>query len=411
MRVSADQLLIAPTDLSAYVACRHRTGLDLAVASGALHRPRDDDPYAAILRKKGAEHEARYIESLRARGLEVVSIRREEGPAAAGALARQADETLAAMRMGAEVVVQARLAHGSMAGYADVLIRVDTASRLGPWSYEAQDTKLARETRGGAILQLCGYSELLAHLQGLPPAHFHVVTPDSGQPIHSYRTADYMAYYRTVRASLDTAVAGGHERLRSEHYPEPVEHCAICAWEAHCVRRRRQDDHLSFIANAGRRHRHELAAQGYPTLSAAASMPVPVVFTPSRGAREAYDRLGEQARLQHRQRVETASSVRVPAGAGRRGVVPAARAVTGRRVPGSRGRPLCQGGRPRVPLRRLHPRRLPRMVGHGRWRGEARLRGGHGPHPVRRGGPMPACTCITSITTSRRRSRSWSAGT
>ena len=73
-----------------------------------------------------------------------------------------------------------------------------------------------------------------------------------------------MSYYRTVRRSLETAVAGGHERLRSEHYPEPVEPCAVCAWEAQCLRRRRQDDHLSFIANAGRVHRQELAPRATP---------------------------------------------------------------------------------------------------------------------------------------------------
>ena len=303
MRLSGDQLQLAPTDLSTFVGCRHRTGLELAVAHGALYRPADEDPYAAILRRKGAKHEAGYVESLRARGLQVVTIARDEGPATVGALAQQADRTLAAMRAGTEVIVQARLAHGTMAGYADVLMRVGTASRLGAWSYEAQDTKLARETRGTAILQLCAYSELLAHLQDQLPAHFHIVTPDVVRPVHTFRTADYMAYYRTVRRSLETAVARGHERLRSEHYPEPVEPCAVCAWEAQCLRRRRQDDHLSFIANAGRVHRQELALQGYSTLAAAAAMAVPVTFTPSRGARETYDRLGDQARVQHQQRL------------------------------------------------------------------------------------------------------------
>jgi len=66
MRLSGDQLQLAPTDLSTFVGCRHRTGLELAVAHGALYRPADEDPYAAILRRKGAKHEAGYVESLRA---------------------------------------------------------------------------------------------------------------------------------------------------------------------------------------------------------------------------------------------------------------------------------------------------------------------------------------------------------
>ena len=178
MRFVDGHLLIAPTDLATFTTCRHRTGLELAVAHGILHRPAYEDPYAAILRRKGEEHEQGYVDSLRARGLSVVTVARGDGPPTAELLERQTADTLAAMRAGADAIVQARLAilsapsAAAMAGYADVLIRVDTPSRLGPWSYEAQDTKLARETKGGAILQLCGYSELLASMQGVPPSTF-----------------------------------------------------------------------------------------------------------------------------------------------------------------------------------------------------------------------------------------------
>ena len=107
-----------------------------------------------------------------------------------------------------------------------------------------------------------------------------------------------------VRAALVEALAHDYEALLDAHYPEPVEHCAVCLWEARCVARRRKDDHLSFIAGSGRVHRQELTAQGHPTLTSAATMAVPVPFKPSRGARETYDRLGDQARVQHQQRTE-----------------------------------------------------------------------------------------------------------
>ena len=274
------------------------------MAHGVLHRPQDDDPYAAILRRKGEEHEQGYVNAIRARGLSVTVIERANGPVTAESLARQTDATISAMRAGADVVVQARLAHGSIAGYADVLMRVPRESRLGAWSYEPQDTKLARETKGSAILQLCGYAEILEQMQGILPEHFHVVTPDPEQPIHSYRTRNYLAYYRTVRRTLESALAKGHDALREANYPEPVEHCGVCAWEPRCESRRRHDDHPSFIANSARGQRQELTTQGYPTLTAAAGMPVPVTFKPARGSRETYDRLGHQARVQHQQRTE-----------------------------------------------------------------------------------------------------------
>ena len=83
-----------------------------------------------------------------------------------------------------------------------------------------------------------------------------------------------------------------------------MEACQVCAWEGRCEARRRKDDHLSYIANSGRSHRVELTAQGINTLTAAAEMSVPVEFKPSRGARETYNRLGDQARVQHQQRTD-----------------------------------------------------------------------------------------------------------
>ena len=61
------------------------------------------------------------------------------------------------------------------------------------------DTKLAQETRGGTILQLCAYSDIVGTIQGRMPEQFHVVTP--GEPFveEKYRFDEYAAYYRLVR--------------------------------------------------------------------------------------------------------------------------------------------------------------------------------------------------------------------
>jgi predicted RecB family nuclease len=304
MRLVADRLLLAPTDLSTFLGCRHKTALDLAVARRVLERPAYEDPYAALLRRRGEEHELQYVETLRREGLRVVALERPDAPSTAESLDRHTADTLAGMKSGADVIVQGRLAHDDLAGYADILRRVERPSDLGAWSYEAQDTKLARETKGGTILQLCAYSHLLEAMQGTRPEFFHVVTPDPVQPVRTYRVDEYLAYYRMVHAALADALTHGHDRLQQLHYPEPVEQCDLCAWEARCLARRRSDDHLSFIAGAARVHRQELVLQGHATLTAAATMAVPVGFKPSRGSRETYDRLGDQARVQHRQRTE-----------------------------------------------------------------------------------------------------------
>lgn len=297
MRILDDSLILSPSDLSSFLNCRHRNGLELAVARKVLEKPRFTDAYAAILARHGADHEQQYVASLQAQGLRCVNAKPTDDKSGDESLRL----TLDAMRSGADVIVQARLVAGDIAGYADVLRRVETPSALGGWSYEAHDTKLTRETKGGTILQLSAYSHMLAEMQALMPAAFSVVTPIATE---RYLVADYAAYYRLVRRTLDAEIQKGHERLIAENYPEPVDACQVCVWEARCEAKRRNDDHLSYIAGSTRSHRVELTAQGVPTLTAAATMTVPVTFQPARGARETYDRLGNQARVQHQQRTE-----------------------------------------------------------------------------------------------------------
>jgi predicted RecB family nuclease len=302
--VSDSDLVLAPTDLASFLSCRHRTGLDLAGARGVLARPVWSDPVGPAMRARGLEHERRYVAWLRApRGdgghdlVDLSDLRDGDADAA----------TRAAMSQGAAAIVQAALSGPDWRGTADVLVRVECASALGAWSYEVHDTKLARETRGGTILQLCAYSDLLAGVQGVAPEWMRVVVPgddhsQAGFFVESYRFDEYAAFYRRVRTQLLAAVAHGHDILIDETYPEPVEACELCRWWPRCNALRRADDHLSFIAGIGRWHRTELTAQGYGTLALAASMPVPIAFTPSHGSRATYGRLREQARLQHQQR-------------------------------------------------------------------------------------------------------------
>ena len=297
MKVTTDLTVLSPSDLSHFVSCRHRVGLDLAVARGELTRPHRNDPFAEMLREHGKRHERAYVDSLRASGLRVVDLKDVE---------QGTEKALAAMQDGVDAIVQARFGADDLAGIADVLVRVETPSALGLWSYEVHDTKLAHHTSGGTILQLSAYSELLARIQGHLPERFHVIAPGEGdhEPFTrwSYRVLDYAAYYRMVLALTRAELKRGHAALQTEFYPEPVEACARCVWEQRCESRRRSDDHLSLVANAGRSQRAELRSQGFSTLAAVAGMNVPVPFTPTRGSRETYDRLGSQARVQLQQR-------------------------------------------------------------------------------------------------------------
>jgi hypothetical protein len=91
--------------------------------------------------------------------------------------------TLEALHAGVPAVAQAALAADGWRGYADILLRVDVPSALGRWSFEVHDTKLAREERGGTVLKLAVYFDLLGQVQGRRPERFHVVAPQTPAPL------------------------------------------------------------------------------------------------------------------------------------------------------------------------------------------------------------------------------------
>src|SRR5262249_29742994 len=174
-----------------------------------------------VLRERGLAHEQEYVRRLARSGKSVVEISRSQGAL---------DETLAAMRHAADVIVQARLEHGAWAGWADVLLRVDGESRFGAWKYEPVETKLAKTTRGATLIQLCLYADLVAEVQGTPPEILRVVVPERKFKPECYRYDEFRAYYRLVRRNFEAEMARPlpASAEQAEPYPHPVAPCALC---------------------------------------------------------------------------------------------------------------------------------------------------------------------------------------
>lgn len=292
MLKTGSEYQLSATDLVGHLNCAHLTALDRQVADGTLGKPKVWDPLLDILQQRGAQHEAAYLDHLRDAGLAITMI---EGKGIDDA---SVAATLAAMQAGAPVIVQAALRALPFAGRADILRRIETPSALGAWSYEVVDTKLARETKGGTVLQLCLYSELLAQVQGRMPEYAYVVAPLTGFTPEAFRLDDYAAYYRNVRDRFAASLQGDHPT-----YPEPTPHCEICRWRSACDDRRHEDDHLSIVAGISAVQRGELEAQGVTTMAGLAALPMPLTWKPTRGAASSYTRIREQARIQVEGRV------------------------------------------------------------------------------------------------------------
>jgi len=291
MRIQDGQLTLSATDLANHLGCRHLSELERRRAHDRLAPPQWQDPLLEVLKERGLAHEAAYLAHLEAQGRSIERI----VDAAAAYSAGEREKLLAAMRRGVGAIVQAPLQEGRWRGIADVLLRVEVPSALGEWSYLVVDTKLTQETRGGTVLQLCLYTDLLTELQGRAPAEMWVVAPGHYERPERFRASDFMAYYRRVKAALGAAADESVEGDPAT-YPEPVAQCDICRWWKRCDTQRRGDDHLSLVAGISRLQRGELERRGVATLTALAGEKPD--WRPERGSREGYERVHEQARIQ-----------------------------------------------------------------------------------------------------------------
>ena len=235
-------------------------------------------------------HEDAYLAHLEAKGVSVRNLRNLDDPE------RAVTETRDAMESGVEAIAQATLAHGRWFGRSDVLRRVERASKLGGWSYEVYDCKLACETKAATILQLSLYSELLAGIQGTLPESMYVVAPGVDFQPEQYRVLDFAAYYRFVKARLERAIEQNRNRIAT--FAEPTAHCEICRWWQECDAEWRKQDHLSLVAGINTLQRKQLSAWEVTTVEQLAVLPLPIQNRPDYGSREGYTKIREQARVQ-----------------------------------------------------------------------------------------------------------------
>lgn len=294
-------LIYSATDLNNFLACRRLSELETLAALRLVERPRSDDEQAQLLRRKGQLHEDRYLASLHeAYPNEVVCFERSQsGPEAFREAERQ---TLAAMRAGAAVIYQATFFDGTFLGHADFLQRVETPSRLGSWSYEAIDTKLALSTKPYFVMQLCNYSEHLERLQGRMPHDGWIVLGNGTK--QRFRLHDYLAYYRRVKSQF--VAFAGNAALRDERapreYPLACQHCAVCSWNDACEETRLRDDHLSLVAWMRRDQIVTLEGAGITTVAGLSH--AALEDAPRSMNRRSFEKLRKQAQLQVRSREE-----------------------------------------------------------------------------------------------------------
>ena len=239
-------------------------------------RPERDDPELDVIRKRGFQHEQRFLDDLRAEGKIVAHIELDGSIEDRGDQVRAAAAaTRDAIAQGPDVIYQLHSSTGRGAATPN-----SSAGRVPGPAVALRPIPL----RGGGHLACpprqgeCGpptarTSSCWTGAQGIEPERMHVALGGSAHAVEPLRVDDYMAYYRAAkpvpcraRRSGDTALPSGpRTRSRSALRRVPLGN--------RMRRRRRDDDHLSLVAGISARQRRALTDRGVATLEDLGRLP------------------------------------------------------------------------------------------------------------------------------------------
>ena len=210
------RLSLSPSDLNAFLACPHLTTLELAVARGELEKPYRTNPHADLIRRKGDEHEARYLAASRDGGHDASST-----PETAGRRAEARDPRPRRR----DVVYQAALRRRRLAR-ARRLRRAPAGRRLRGRRHEARAPRAARARPPALLLHRADRAHPGPHARG------------DARRQRARRARDLPA--RRLPRLLPAARAAAsstRSRTAAPTYPYPVEHCGLCDFLALCKQR------------------------------------------------------------------------------------------------------------------------------------------------------------------------------
>ena len=145
-KTGSNKYLFSPSDLTTFLACHQASFLDFKSLSEDLTK-KEQDSSSKLLQEKGIEHEKAYLQKLKGEGKSICEIDPNLP------INDRVAKTIEALKDGYDVIYQAVLKNDNWQGFADFLIKCDTQSNLGNYSYEVLDTKLGKKAEAKYIIQ------------------------------------------------------------------------------------------------------------------------------------------------------------------------------------------------------------------------------------------------------------------
>ena len=254
MKILDKKILSSPSDLNNFVSCKYLIQNEIKFLNKEIQR-NDQSIDQKLWKEFGLKHENKHFRLFKEKYKKIISIKQD----------LKEDErfklTLDAINKGYDLIYHAYFIDENFRGEADFLIRTDTKSKIGNFSYEVYDTKVSRKPRPRHIYQITAYSSMLSKIQGILPERMHLI--DGSDIVHKYKTKEFLDFYLFTKNNFEKYLKN---ISKEKVYPEKCSHCAICDYSQVCEKIWVEDNYINQVAKINRSQIEKLKKIGINTV-------------------------------------------------------------------------------------------------------------------------------------------------
>lgn len=244
MQIFKNKIIFSPTDIVKFFESEFASYMDHfekvvseeILTNQNIHRDPRNSLHDVIV-GMGNEHEKEIIENLE-RQNQVIKIEKDKNDKKTCI-----EQTLSAMKSGADKIYQAAIGTDKIFGYVDILEKAKGRSSFGSYYYTPCDIKIATHPNPSAIIQLCCYCDILETIQKVLPEKIKIITKD--KTTHVFHTKQFFYFYQFLKKEF----LNYHSAFDSENVPIPSKHKDHKDWTFFAKKMLHTLDDISLVAN------------------------------------------------------------------------------------------------------------------------------------------------------------------
>ena len=288
MKISKDRFLTSPGDLNNFIACKFTIKNEIKFLKKEISKS-EEKVNDKLWKKMGIEHEKKNYQLLKKKYKKSITIQSDLDEK------KRFDETIKAMESGFDLIYHAYLVDGDLRGEADFLIKCNTPSKFGTYSYEVYDTKITRNLRPRHITQITAYSDMVGKIQKVLPDKMHLI--DGADEEHSFKTLEYIDLFNHGKKEFLKFLSNVN---KEKIYPEKCSYCNLCNWRDVCDKIWEDDNYINLVAGSNKSQIEKLKKKKVKTVEQLSK--TKLLATDLKINTESFERIKSQAQLQEEKR-------------------------------------------------------------------------------------------------------------